>query len=145
VFTVTDAALGLKDAVVSDSVNLMSAIEELYPEPDLSGRSLAPAAEIDSLYRLERELFSSWCSLCFRPSPSPSQFLASLKKVDAVLAASSTPYFLSSPDPTKLDFLFVSHLERMLPTALYTHALRVRANPELPALDGYLDAFDGLP
>jgi glutathione S-transferase len=50
----------------------------------------------EKLMRMERELFSSWCSLVFRPASSNQvrMFVKDLDRVDEELRRTASPWFL---------------------------------------------------
>lgn len=122
----------------------------------------------DDLARLERELFSWWCTLIFRPegpsarggglmgllggnSASPQMsgamqgFLDCMSKVEKELASSNGPWFFGYDYPTMIDFVFVSHVERMLASCAYWKGLNLRSktmNSKYPALNLWLDSFE---
>jgi len=128
----------------------------------------------NSLAKLERELFSWWCTLIFRPegprmsaggimgmlsgatggkkskemSGAMSGFLDCLGKVDKELTSTPGPWFFSSKDydyPTMIDFVYVSHVERMLASAAYWKGLNLRSEEmksKFPGINAWLDAFE---
>jgi glutathione S-transferase len=122
-------------------------------------------ARYDKLARLERELFSWWCTLIFRPegpriggsglmnmlgnknkmSGAMSGFLDCIEKVDAELNSTQGPWFFESDYPTMIDFVFISHVERMLASCAYWKGLDLRSGEmrsRFGALNRWLDAFD---
>ena len=125
----------------------------------------------DKLARLERELFSWWCTLIFRPegprmsnigtglmgmltgkkdeneiSGAMQGFLDCLSTVDKELSSTSGPWFYDDhPHPTMIDFVFVSHIERMLASCAYWKGLNLRSDKmklKYSALNAWLDAFE---
>lgn len=118
-------------------------------------------------------LFGWWCTLIFRPegprlggggnnnpfkallggggdvsdsemSSSMKSFLDCVRKVDAELLKSSGPWFYGEYDhPTMIDFVYVSHVERMLASCAYWKGLDLR-DPKwnLKGLNRWLDAFE---
>ena len=127
-----------------------------------------------SLMRLERELFRWWCTLVFRPengglggggnpfsnifggekgtisssfSPSLRGFLECLQSVNDSLGASSGPYFLdyTTKHPTMIDFVFASHVERMLASVAYWKGIDLRDSTKwsrFSALQRWFDALE---
>lgn len=121
------------------------------------------------LARLERELFSWWCRLIFRPegprmgggggpfgfltggggdsggmSGSMTGFLDCIKMVDKELLSTKGPWFFENYDhPTMIDFVFVSHIERMLASCAFWKGLDLR-DPKwnLKGLNAWLEAFE---
>lgn len=121
------------------------------------------------LANLERDLFRWWCTLVFRPdgpslgggggnplaklmgggggggmSGAMSGFLDCLKQVDKELLSTKGPWFFDDQDhPTMIDFVYVSHVERMLASCAYWKGLNLR-DPKwnLKGLNAWLDAFE---
>lgn len=114
---------------------------------------------------LERELFGRWCNLIFRPEmPSAGNllsnlvggktknlpgnmqdFLACLQKVDQELLSTKGPWFFDIYDyPTMIDFVYVSHVERMLASCAYWKGLDIRDTKQwnLKGINAWLDAFE---
>lgn len=120
----------------------------------------------NELARLERELFSWWCTLLFRPegglakgafggiigkitgnqdeemSGSMKGFLECLGRVDAELNKTSGPWFFESDHPMMIDLIFVSHIERMLASCAYWKGLLIRDENRFPGISRWFDAFD---
>jgi glutathione S-transferase len=135
------------------------------------------------LMGLERELFSWWCTLVFRPEqPNPNggggnpaaslmgkllgksdgntdgdgdddyvsgsmrSFLRCMETVDDQLTATKGPYFLDYADhPTMIDFVFASHIERMLASCAYWKGMDLRdpsAYPRLGGVRAWMDALE---
>ena len=73
-------------------------------------------------------------------------FLDCLSKVDDALASTSGPWFFDYADhPTMMDFIYVSHVERMLASAAFWKGLNLRSDTyqsQFPALNAWLDAFE---
>lgn len=122
-------------------------------------------ARYESLARLERELFSWWCTLLFRPeqkvsaagimnllagkksemSGAMSGFIDCISKVDQELNATPGPWFAGLDYPTMIDFVYISHVERMLASCAYWKGLDLRSQDmgkRFPALNRWLDSFD---
>ena len=125
----------------------------------------------NELAQLERELFSWWCNLVFRPEgPSFSMpgsggiigmlsgkkneemsgamrgFLDCISKVDKELQSTPGPWFFPQFDhPTMIDFIYVSHVERMLASCAYWKGLDLRSaemKKKYPGLNTWIDAFE---
>ena len=117
---------------------------------------------------IENRLFSWWCTLVFRPegprlggggnplnllmggggsgemSGSMQGFLDCIRKVDQELLKTKGPWFFDEHDhPTMIDFVYVSHVERMLASCAYWKGLNLR-DPKwkLKGLNAWLDAFE---
>merc|ERR1719296_273850 len=150
----------------------MELLDKWHPVED-GYRRMMPAdddaqgkARYQQLANLERELFGWWCELIFRPegpkiggmmakltggaadsmSGAMKGFLECLCRVDAALAATAGPWFFADTDhPTMMDFIYVSHVERMLASCAYWKGLDLRAAAyceRFPALNRWLDAFE---
>jgi glutathione S-transferase len=118
-----------------------------------------------------RRLFSWWCTLIFRPkgpsigggaknilsgllggggsgqtemSGSMQGFMDCIREVDARLTATAGPWFFAEQDhPTMIDFVYVSHVERMLASCAYWKGLNLR-DPKwnLTGLVRWIEAFE---
>jgi glutathione S-transferase len=140
---------------------IMELLDQWHPPKD-GYKPMLPAkddtagwARYDKLARLERQLFSWWCTLVFRPdgprvslmgamSESMQGFLDCLKQVDKELTATAGPWFFGDHDyPTMIDFVYVSHVERMLASCAYWKGLNLR-DPKwkLKGINVWLEAFE---
>ncbi|GMH60892.1 hypothetical protein TrRE_jg3911 [Triparma retinervis] len=142
---------------LTESSRLMEVVEIAYP-PSSGFVDMDASSHPDypRLARLERTIFSLWCTLIFRPPPSRSvfgiptsttdgrlkDFMSGLREVSKALSSSSTPFFLSSPHPTTLDLLYVSHFERMLPSVFYWCGVDIWSEPGLEDLDAWYGKFE---
>jgi len=170
-----------KKQVITESQVIMELLDTWHPasegykpmmpsKDDTQGR-----AKYTQLAQLERELFSWWCTLIFRPEGRPrgnipgggaggllagllggnkSQpqeemsgamrgFLDCMGQVEKNLGATPGPWFFSSKEydhPTMIDFVYVSHVERMLASCAYWKGLELRSR--FPNLDRWLTAFE---
>lgn len=79
-------------------------------------------------------------------SPSMRAFLECLETVDAQLLSTKGPYFLEYADhPTMIDFVFASHVERMLASCAYWKGMDLRNPtdyPKLNALRTWMEALE---
>jgi len=166
---------GGKKQVITESSVIMELLDRWHPVSD-GYKPMLPTendkkglAKYDKLSRLERELFSWWCTLIFRPegprmsgaglmgmitgkkdgnevSGAMQGFLDCLSTVDKELASTSGPWFYDDNSfPTMIDFVFVSHVERMLASCAYWKGLNLRSEEmtqKYPALNAWLDAFE---
>jgi len=129
--------------------------------------------QYQSLMRLERELFGWWCTFMFRTesggggglggalsgilggtsgpnsgtmSPQMKGFVECLQDVNAALKKTKGPYFLDFVDhPTMIDFVFASHVERMLASCAYWKGMDLRSPkqyPQLKALQEWMSALE---
>lgn len=162
--------------VITESAVIMELLDRWHPvsegyRPMLpSDDDSAGSARYDRLARLERDLFSWWCTLLFRPegprlggagvagimdmitgagggnemSGAMRGFLDCLKTVDQELTSTSGPWFFGEYDyPTMIDFVYVSHLERMLASCAYWKGLDLRSmKTEYPGINAWFDAFE---
>eukprot|EP00971_Amphidinium_carterae_P034817 685391-Amphidinium_carterae.1 len=101
------------------------------------------------LLELERALFYAWCNFLFTPSmpfldTSRDEFEAALQQVDDELAASTaSSWFLPYDHPTIVDMQYVSHIERMVASALYWKGFDIRG--KFKNINSWLLAFEKLP
>lgn len=164
---------GRKQAITESQV-IMELLDQWHSVED-GFRQMMPSeddakgqAKYKQLANLERELFSWWCTLIFRPegpgfsgggmlgklmgskdssmSGQMKGFLDCMSKVDDSLASTSGPWFFDFADhPTMMDFIYVSHVERMLASCAFWKGLDLRSDEyqrKFPALNAWLDAFE---
>lgn len=161
--------------VVTESQVIMELLDAWHPVEG-GFRQMMPTdddskgqARYKQLANLERELFSWWCTLIFRPegpgfssggmlgklmggssdssmSGAMKGFLDCIGKVDSALSSTSGPWFFDWADhPTMIDFIYVSHVERMLASCAFWKGLDLRSSEyrrQFPALNAWLDAFE---
>ena len=79
-------------------------------------------------------------------SSSMQGFLDCLETVDAQLRATKGPYFLdyTTTHPTMIDFVYASHIERMLASCAYWKGMDLRNKEEYQKLDGLRGWMDAL-
>jgi glutathione S-transferase len=78
-------------------------------------------------------------------SPSMGGFLECLETVDAQLRTTKGPYFLDYANhPTMIDFVFASHVERMLASCAYWKGMDLRNPKDYPKLGGLRAWMDAL-
>ena len=68
-----------------------------------------------------------------------------MAKVDKELSSTAGPWFFDKNYPTMIDFVFVSHVERMIASCAYWKGLNLRdeeMKKKFPGLNNWLDAFD---
>jgi glutathione S-transferase len=163
-------AIEVNGKIITESQVIMELLDQWHPveegykpmmPTDDAGRS-----KYTTLARLERELFSWWCTLVFRPegprlgggfggllgggkkdggmSESMKGFMDCIRQVDRYLLATEGPWFFGEyGHPTMIDFIFVSHVERMLASCAYWKGLNLR-DPKwkLEGLNRWLEAFE---
>ena len=110
--------LELDGKIITESLVIMQIIEQTFPDIPMIPEEHFDRA--NTLLRLERQLFSDWCGLVFRPSgPGPfgggarKQFEETFDKVNAALGELPGPWFLGGDTPSIVDLQYVSHVERM--------------------------------
>lgn len=144
-------AVEIDGRVVTESLDIMFLLERTFPNPakPMFPTEASVRARAVQLLELERAVFGAWCSYLFRPElpfigQSGPDFQAALKQVETALSANAdSAWFLPYQHPTIVDMQFVSHMERMVASALYFKGIDVRA--EYPGIDRWLDAFEELP
>ena len=160
--------------VITESSVIMELLDTWHPESE-GYKPMLPEESDDAgwkryneLSRLERDLFSWWCNFMFRPegpkisasgimgmltgkkgaggmSGTMSGFLDCMAKVDKELSSTAGPWFFDKNYPTMIDFVFVSHVERMIASCAYWKGLNLRdeeMKKKFPGLNNWLDAFD---
>ena len=169
-------AIEVDGQIITESSVIMELLDRWHP-PEDGYKPMMPQTDggmrrYEKLARLERELFSWWCTLLFRPempsfgggsggnplkqlmggiggggesmSSSMQGFMDCLKTVDQELKSTKGPWFFDDGDyPTSIDFLYVSHVERMLASCAYWKGLNLR-DPKwkLDGLNAWLEAFE---
>jgi len=79
-------------------------------------------------------------------SPTMNGFLNCLETVDLALSTTKGPYFLdyTTSHPTMIDFVFASHIERMLASCAYWKGMNLRSPEEYPKLKNLRKWMDSL-
>jgi glutathione S-transferase len=166
-------AIEVQGQIITESQVIMELLDQWYPESEGYKRMVprdddrAGQQRYRELADLERDLFRWWCTLVFRPdgpslggggnplarlmggektemSGSMKGFLDCLRKVDQQLLSTKGPWFFDEQDhPTMIDFVYVSHVERMLASCAFWKGLNLR-DPKwnLRGLNAWLDAFE---
>jgi glutathione S-transferase len=166
-------AIEVNGKITTESSVIMELLDKWHTQADgykpmlPSEDDTAGWARYDKLARLERELFSWWCTLVFRPdgprlgggnplqalrggggggmSGSMQGFLDCVKQVDKELTSTKGPWFFGDKQdyPTMIDFVYVSHVERMLASCAYWKGLNLR-DPKwgLKGINAWLEAFE---
>lgn len=163
-------AIEVDGQVITESQVIMELLDEWHTT-EAGYKAMLPVkddaegwANYDRLARLERELFSWWCTLVFRPEggalggliPNPfdkkSEMSSSMKgfmdcigQVDKALLSTKGPWFFDEHDhPTMIDFIYVSHVERMLASVAFWKGLNLRDVKQwkLKGLNAWLEAFE---
>lgn len=134
--------------LITESLVIMQILEREFPEnPTLPADRFEQA---NVLLKLERQLFSDWCGLTFRPSmPGPlgarAGFEKTLDKVNEALGSTPGPWFLGGENPSIVDFQYVSHVERMNASVLYWKGLNLRGTERWANIEKWLLAFESRP
>ena len=148
-------AIELDGKLQTDSISIMMNLERTFTGPhhpkmwpDGDSEELERAS---SLMRLERQLFSDWCGLVFRPSYGQKQsrvmFEETLDVVEGQLGQVPGPFFLKQ-GISIVDLQFVTHIERMLASVPYWAGFKIRGgegSARWPNIDAWFDAFECMP
>ncbi len=137
-------ALELDGRIITESDDILLALEREF-QPLVWGME---DPTVIPLRRLERLLFRAWCSwLCYpRRSPRDDQFhqekfTSVVAQVEAALAATPGPYFLS--EFSTVDVIFTPYVERMNASLFYYKGYSLRE--ENPHLSAWFDAMESRP
>lgn len=137
-------ALELDGRIITESDDILLALEREFQPLVWSMED----ATVIPLRRLERLLFRAWCSwLCYpRRSPRDDQFhqekfTSVVAQVEAALAATPGPYFLS--EFSTVDVIFTPYVERMNASLFYYKGYSLRE--ENPRLSAWFDAMESRP
>jgi glutathione S-transferase len=160
-------AIEVNGQIITESSVIMELLDRWHT-PEDGYKPMLPQDEsgmqrYEKLARLERELFSWWCTLIFRPefsggnplkrlisgggdremSGSMEGFMECIRKVDRTLKETNSPWFFEHDYPTMIDFVFVSHVERMLASCAFWKGLNLR-DPKwkLDGINKWLEAFE---
>ena len=163
--------------VITESQVIMELLDQWFSpqdgyKPMMPNNTEQGMTRYQMLARLERDLFSWWCTLVFRPegpalngagsnplvalfgggnknnnegmSSSMQGFVDCIRIVDQELQSTKGPWFFDEHEyPTMIDFVFVSHVERMLASCAYWKGLNLRDPKwQLDGLNAWLDAFE---
>eukprot|EP01038_Epipyxis_sp_PR26KG_P004714 gene4714-6617_t len=136
--------------IITESLDIMLLLDEIFNDekihkpmwPRKDEKVLTRAVP---LMRLERELFSHWCSVVFRPSNAQTikGFESCLKRVDDELKVTNSPWFLD--ELSIVDLTYITHVERMIASCIYWCNLPIRNCNKYPHIDRWLHAFEELP
>lgn len=138
----------LDGEIITESLVIMQVLDN-----EFEGPAMLPPSDTEDfnranqLLRLERELFSCWCQLTFRPSMplgggAKAQFEQCLDEVNAALAATPGPWFLGGDVPSLVDLQYVSHVERMAASLAYWKGMQLRNTERWAALEAWFQAFE---
>jgi glutathione S-transferase len=137
-------ALELDGRIITESDDILLALEREFQPLVWSMED----PTVISLRRLERLLFRAWCSLLCYPRRSPrddqfhqEKFTSVVAQVEAALAATPGPYFLS--EFSTVDVIFTPYVERMNASLFYYKGYSLRE--ENPHLSAWFDAMESRP
>mmetsp|Transcript_10749 Transcript_10749/g.18090 ORF Transcript_10749/g.18090 Transcript_10749/m.18090 type:complete len:420 (+) Transcript_10749:34-1293(+) len=135
----------------TDSLQIMLNLERTFSGPKHT--KMWPTEEDESemrramqLMRLERESFSAWCSLTFRPSfggGSRKYFEEVMDEIDRQLNVEEGPWFLSYL--SIVDLTYITHIERMCASTAYWGGFKLRGEGRWPAIERWMAAFEEMP
>ena len=137
-------ALDLDGRVITESDDILMALEQAFGPLGLGLQH----SEVLPLRRLERLLFRAWCSWLCYPTRSAQQdranreqFVAVIAEVEAALARSPGPYFLSEFGTA--DVIFTPYVERMNASLYYYKGYSLRE--ENAGLGAWFSAMESRP
>jgi len=144
-------AVEIDGRLMTESLDIMFTLERMFQDPN---RPMFPVENsvrerAIRLLELERAAFGAWCGFLFRPElpfigNNTSEFQSALQQIDDELASNlESDWFLPYQHPTIVDMQYVSHVERMVASALYYKGFDIRE--EYPGIDNWLAAFEALP
>lgn len=143
-------AIILDDQRLTESLDIMLTLDSAFSPADgyiqmWPSQSSSEASRALSLMRLERDLFSRWCSLVFRPPTAASKrrFLDGLDDVNRELSVTEGPWFLTFL--SIVDLTYLSHIERMCASVSFWTGIKIRGSGRWPAIDRWFDAFEDRP
>lgn len=134
-------AIELDGRLITESDDILMALEQAFGPlgPGMSDPTVLP------LRRLERLLFSAWCTwLCYPVSSSRQeqrnrdQFKAVVARVEEALSSTPGPYFLA--DFSTADVVFTPYVERMNASLYYYKGYSLRE--ENPYLSKWFDGME---
>jgi glutathione S-transferase len=158
--------------VIMEYLDAMHPVEEGYKRMVPAENDTQGQARYRYLAQLERQLFGAWCQLTFRPeggmvgglmsglmgtgggdkmSGAMKQFMQVVDEVDRSLLETSGPWFFESQSlmgdegPSMIDFIYISHVERMLASCSHWKGLDMRSDKyrqKWKGLNAWLDAFE---
>lgn len=141
---------GMLPAVSIDG-RLVTESDVILHELDAAfGPLVHPIASPEALpmRRLERKLFSAWCSWLCRRQPdmkaderAGAAFARVLSEVDQALSMTAGPWFME--DFSLVDVVFVPYLERMNASLFYFKGFTVCDPGRFPAVTAWFAAMDG--
>lgn len=143
-------AIIMDGVVQTDSLPIMINLDRTFSgsdhKPMLPPSGSKELKRAETLLQLERQLFSSWCSLVFRPaagSAARSRFERDLSDVDRELGVTSSPWFLE--EFSLVDLTYITHVERMCASVAYWSGFKIRGEGRWPNIEKWLDSFEQMP
>ncbi|MFE4104981.1 glutathione S-transferase family protein [Almyronema epifaneia] len=137
-------AIALDDCLITESDDILIALEKAFGPLNQGMNN----PQVLPLRQLERLLFRAWCVwLCYpsrsaqQEKSSREQFTGVVAQVEATLASTPSPYFLSEFGTA--DVIFTPYVERMNASLYYYKGYSLReANPGFSA---WFDAMESRP
>ena len=149
-------AVEIDGKIQTESLDIMFNLEKLFPSPKYL--QMWPSEDDEELLqkaiycmRLERQLFSEWCGLVFRPSIGPGggrarqTFEMTMDLVDKELGKTDGPWFLGGESPSIVDLQYITHVERMAASVPYWKGFKIRGDGRFPNIDKWFLAFEERP
>jgi len=143
-------AISIDGRFQTESLDIMLNLDRTFTEPN--HKSMWPDSNnpeferAKSLMRLERDLFSRWCNLVFRPSIGGSSkkfFEEGFDEVNKQLGVTDGPWFLNSL--SIVDLTYITHIERMFASVAYWSGIKLRGDSRWPNIERWIRAFEQLP
>mmetsp|Transcript_54554 Transcript_54554/g.152173 ORF Transcript_54554/g.152173 Transcript_54554/m.152173 type:complete len:497 (+) Transcript_54554:44-1534(+) len=144
-------ALELDGTMYTESLDIMAMVDNVFKESAGHRQMLPPRGtddwqRLERLLRLERELFSAWCSFVFHGGNGAQwQFERTMDKVEAALGETPGPWFLHTDGPSLVDLQYVSHVERMVASVPYWKGVVIRGSGMYPNIERWFEAFEQRP
>jgi glutathione S-transferase len=142
-------AIDIDGQFQTDSLGIMMNLERTFTGTRY--KTMWPTSEAEGgraqkLMRLERQIFSQWCELVFRPSFGPmaersrKQFEMGLDLMDQELTMTGSPWFLN--ELSIVDLTYISHLERMAASVANWGGFKILGDGRWPAIERWVAAFE---
>ena len=140
----------LDGKLITDSVTIMYALEEAFPEnnPLLPPPGSALAKVVPPLLRLEQQFAGAWLGWLRAPGAldgrGRAQFEAVAANLEAALGERGGPYFLGA-ELSLVDLLFCSFVERAAASLLYFKGFALRRSAAYPNVERWFKAMETRP
>ena len=144
---VIDGVLITESSVIQEVIETKFSDAASYPSM-MPPKESAVANTAQTLFRLERKLFSDWMQWLtgnFNEEAAREKFCQTLDEVDLRLRKTSdSPYFLNSGF-SLVDIKFAPFLERMAASLLYYKGLKIEGSKRWPHLDAWFGHMSNRP